>query len=246
MGVSFPLFFFLCDFLGTSLFFRGTGLGGGQGCLHHFMLGMRRGNGLYILLIMIYIGCRQVMNKQKTKKKSPQSSRGRCSNTLKTPTNLPVYTVTYLSVPRVIQTSVPGAGRGQEGRGGWCRGGAGGQGRNTTTVLTHSALHGIGRGVVGGHGIQTATHTEGHSRQNGTPPHMPRRAERKTAAHTEGCTRQNGTLLRKPHRAERKTARAYRGLCQAERSTATYTVLGGTEDRRAPMPRRVEWKTVTH
>ena len=31
MGVSFPLFFFLCDFLGASGFFCGTGLGGGQG-----------------------------------------------------------------------------------------------------------------------------------------------------------------------------------------------------------------------
>jgi len=31
MGVSFPSFFFLCDFLGASLFFRGTGLGGGLG-----------------------------------------------------------------------------------------------------------------------------------------------------------------------------------------------------------------------
>jgi len=31
MGLSFPLFFFLCDFLGASLFLRGTGLGGGQG-----------------------------------------------------------------------------------------------------------------------------------------------------------------------------------------------------------------------
>ena len=58
MGVSFPLFFFLCDFLGASLFFRRTGLGGGQGCLHRFMLAMQRGNGLYILLVMIYMGRR--------------------------------------------------------------------------------------------------------------------------------------------------------------------------------------------
>jgi len=38
MGISFPLFFFLCDFLGASGFFCGTGLGGGQGdacmCCH--------------------------------------------------------------------------------------------------------------------------------------------------------------------------------------------------------------------
>jgi len=31
MGVSFPLLLFLCDILGVFLFFRGTGLGGGQG-----------------------------------------------------------------------------------------------------------------------------------------------------------------------------------------------------------------------
>jgi len=31
MGISFPLLFFLCDFLGASGFFCGTGLGGGQG-----------------------------------------------------------------------------------------------------------------------------------------------------------------------------------------------------------------------
>jgi len=30
MGISFPLLFFLCDFLGASGFFCGTGLGGGQ------------------------------------------------------------------------------------------------------------------------------------------------------------------------------------------------------------------------
>ena len=46
----------------------------------------------------------------------------------------------------------PGAGRGKEGGGAWCRGGAGGRGRNTA-VPTHPALHGIGGWRVGGGGV---------------------------------------------------------------------------------------------
>ena len=58
MGVSFPwcVFIFSWDRPGWRA----------GGCLHcAAMCGMRRGNGLYILLVVIYIGRTRVMNKQK-------------------------------------------------------------------------------------------------------------------------------------------------------------------------------------